>query len=137
MGLILDSSILIAEERRGNDLRHALSNLAARFAGEEVAVSVITVLELAHGVARSNTPQRRLNHQKFLDDLLLALPVHAVTIPVALRAGQMDGENRTKGIRLAIPDLLIGVTALELGYRVATSNLRHFQMIPGLTVISV
>jgi hypothetical protein len=30
MGLILDSSILIAEERRGNDLRHALSNLAAR-----------------------------------------------------------------------------------------------------------
>jgi predicted nucleic acid-binding protein len=137
MGLILDSSILIAEERRGNDLRHALSNLAARFAGEEVAVSVITVLELAHGVARSNTPQRRLNHQKFLDDLLLAVPVHAVTIPVALRAGQIDGENKAKGIHLAIPDLLIGVTALELDYRVATANLRHFQMIPGLTVLPV
>jgi len=30
--------------------------------------------------------------------------------------------------------LLIGVSALELGYAVGTSNLRHFQMIPKLVV---
>jgi predicted nucleic acid-binding protein len=30
---------------------------------------------------------------------------------------------------------LIGVTALELGYSVATGNLRHFEMIPGLSVV--
>jgi predicted nucleic acid-binding protein len=29
---------------------------------------------------------------------------------------------------------LIGVTALELGYGIATANLRHFQQIPGLSV---
>jgi predicted nucleic acid-binding protein len=29
---------------------------------------------------------------------------------------------------------LIGATALELDYSVATSNLRHFQRIPGLSV---
>jgi predicted nucleic acid-binding protein len=68
---------------------------------------------------------------------VLSVPVHAVSIQVALRAGQIDGENDSRGIRLAIPDLLIGVTALELGYRVATTNTRHFQMIPGLEVVSI
>jgi predicted nucleic acid-binding protein len=54
---------------------------------------------------------------------------------VALRAGQIDGENTAKGIRLALADLLIEVTALELGYGVATGNLRHFQMVPGLEIV--
>jgi predicted nucleic acid-binding protein len=65
------------------------------------------------------------------------VPVHPVTVPVALRAGQIDGENTAKGVRLALADLLIGVTALELGYRVATGNLRHFQMVPGLEIVSI
>ena len=63
--------------------------------------------------------------------------MHPVTTSVALRAGQIDGENTAKGVRLALSDLLIGVTALELGYRVATANLRHFRMVPGLDVISI
>jgi predicted nucleic acid-binding protein len=54
---------------------------------------------------------------------------------VALRVGQIDGENQAKGVRLPLADLWIGVTALELGYSVATGNLRHFQMIPGLSVV--
>ena len=34
-----------------------------------------------------------------------------------------------------LADLLIGATALELGYSVLTSNRRHFGQIPGLTVV--
>jgi predicted nucleic acid-binding protein len=49
--------------------------------------------------------------------------------------GQIDGENQAKGFRLPLSDRLIGVTALELGYGVATGNLRHFQKIPGLWVV--
>jgi predicted nucleic acid-binding protein len=47
----------------------------------------------------------------------------------------MDGENQARGVRLPLSDLLIGVTALELGYSVATANVRHFRMISGLTVV--
>jgi predicted nucleic acid-binding protein len=47
----------------------------------------------------------------------------------------MDGENTARGVRVALPDLVIGVTALDLGYKVATANLRHFQMIPGLRIV--
>ncbi len=137
MGLILDSSVLIAAERKGQTARQALAGIALSVAGEDVAVSVITLIELAHGVARANTPERKATRQQFLNELMAALPVHLITIPVALRAGHIDGENTAKGIRIALSDLLIGVTALELGYRVATANVRHFQMISGLEIVPI
>jgi hypothetical protein len=62
------------------------------------------------------------------------MPVYPVTVEVALRAGQLDGENQAHGLQLALPDLLIGVTALELGYSVGTSNVRHFGEVLGLSV---
>ena len=34
-------------------------------------------------------------------------------------------------------DLVIGVTAREFGYAVATANVRHFRMIPNLAIASV
>jgi predicted nucleic acid-binding protein len=101
-----------------------------------VALSVVTLIELAHGAARADTPERKAMRRQFLNELTSAVPVHPVTVSVALRAGQIDGENTAMGVRLALADLLIGVTALELGYRVATGNLRHFQMVPGLEIIS-
>ena len=135
MGLILGSSVLISKERRGGNARQILmEEIARRFPGEEVGLSVVTVIELAHGAARADSPERKLMRRQFLDELLTALPVHPVTVAVALRAGQVDGENTTHGLRIALADLLIGVTALELGYSVATGNLRHFQMVPGLMV---
>jgi predicted nucleic acid-binding protein len=114
-----------------------LTKLEAQFGGKEIALSIVTIVELAHGIAPADTLQRRAKRQEYLNHVTTALRVHATTIPIALRAGQIDGENTAKGIRLALSDLLIGVTALELGYHVATSNVRHFQMIPDLTVLSV
>ena len=35
---------------------------------------------------------------------------------------------------MPLADLIIGACALELGYAVATHNVRHFQLIPGLDV---
>lgn len=137
MGLVLDSTVFIAAERQGLTARQTLADIGSRFPGEQFALSVVTVIELAHGVARADSPQRRTTRQRYLDELVLASPVHPITIPIALRAGQIDGESTAKGIRIAFPDLLIGVTALELGYRIATANLRHFQAIPGLAVLSL
>ena len=100
-----------------------------------MALSVVTLIELAHGAARADTPERKAMRRQFLRELTTALPVHPVTVPVALRAGQIDGESSAKGIRIALSDLLIGVTALELGYHVATANVRHFKMVPGLEIV--
>jgi predicted nucleic acid-binding protein len=126
---------LIAAERKGRNARQALAEIAVRAAGEDVALSVVTVLELAHGAARANTPQRKTARQQFIHELMAAVPVHPVSASVALRAGQIDGESTARGVTLPLSDLLIGVTALELGYRVATGNVRHFQVVPGVSVV--
>jgi tRNA(fMet)-specific endonuclease VapC len=136
VGLILDSSVLIAAERTGKNAHQALQEIAQRAAHEDVALSVVTLIELAHGAARADTPARKSTRQQFLHELMTAVPVHLLTVPMALRAGQIDGQNAAKGVRVALADLLIGATALELGYRVATGNLRHFHMVPGLDVVS-
>jgi len=57
--------VLIAAERKGQNAWRALTDIAARVPGEDVAVSVITLAELAHGVARANTPERRYCGNRF------------------------------------------------------------------------
>ena len=135
MGLILDSSVLIAAERQGKNARQVLTAIRENIGETEVGISVVTLIELAHGAARADTPQRRIKRQKFIEELISAMPVYPVTVAIALRAGQPDGEKQAQGLKFALPDLLIGVTALELGYSVGTSNVRHFGDVPGLSVL--
>jgi predicted nucleic acid-binding protein len=137
MGLILDSSVLITAERQGKNARQMLAGFADTVGNAEIAISVVTLIELAHGASRADTPQRKAKRLQFIEEVLTALPIHSVTVSIALRAGQIDGENQARGVRLPLSDLLIGVTALELDYGVATSNLRHFQSIPGLSVVQL
>ena len=63
--------------------------------------------------------------------------IQPVTVPIALRAGQIDGQSQAQGVHIPLSDLLIGASALELGYAVGTANVRHFQLIPGLKVIQL
>ena len=135
MGVILDSSILITAERQGNNARQMLAAISPQLGDTEIALSVLTLLELAHGAARADTVERKASREGFIEELLTALPIHPVTAAIALRTGQIDGENQAKGVRIPLADLLIGVTPLELGYDVATRNVRHFHMIPGLSVM--
>jgi predicted nucleic acid-binding protein len=134
MGLILDSSILIAAERQGQNARQVLTAIAQGIGETEVGVSVVTLIELAHGAARADTPDRRSRRKRFIEELLTAIPIYPVTVSIALRTGQLDGENQLRGLRIPLADLLIGVTALELGYGLYTTNIRHFNRVSGLSV---
>lgn len=100
----------------------------------QIAVSVVSVMELEHGIWRADNPIRTVRRRKFLEDLIQYVPVYPVTIELARMAGRIDAEQQTKGIRIAFQDLLIGVSALRLGYAVATHNVRHFERIPNLVV---
>jgi predicted nucleic acid-binding protein len=135
MGLILDSSVLITAERQGKNARQVLAAMSKHLGEVEVGISVVTLIELAHGAARADTPGRRSDRQRFIQELLTAMPVYPVTISIALRTGQLDGENQIRGVRIPLADLLISVTALELGYSVHTANLRHFKQVPGLSIV--
>jgi predicted nucleic acid-binding protein len=134
MGLILDSSVLIAAERRGQTVGQLLKQLIGAMGDQETALSAIALVELAHGIHRADTPQRRAGRELFIQELLADVPVYPFTQPIALLAGRIDGEQQSQGVKLPFQDLLIGATALHLGYTVLTGNPRHFQMIPGLVV---
>lgn len=137
MGLILDSSVLVAGEREGKNARQILTIIAQEVGEAEVGISVVTLIELAHGAARADTQERKAGWEMFIQELLTALPIYPITVPLALRTGQLDGESQARGTRVPLPDLLIGVAALDLGYSVATSNVRHFRQVPGLSVVQL
>jgi predicted nucleic acid-binding protein len=137
LGLILDSSVIIAAERKRQTVEDLLTSIEQAFGEVEIAISAVTLAELVHGVARANIPEIRIARRAFIDELKKHVPVHPVTDSTAEIAGQISGEQAAKGITLPADDLLIGASAIEQGYAVATLNVRHFQKIPGLQVLEV
>jgi predicted nucleic acid-binding protein len=135
LGLILDSSVIITGERRGQTIRQILEQLHAAHGEVEMGLSVVTVVELVHGIQRAKDEPRRERRQAFVDELIRDVPVHPVNLEIARLAGRIEGERASHGITVAFEDLLIATTALQLGFAVATSNVRHFQLIPGLTIV--
>jgi predicted nucleic acid-binding protein len=136
LGLILDSSVIIAAERKGQTVEALLTLIRDMFGEIEIAISAVTVAELVHGVVRSRTSEIRERRRSFIDELKKHVPVHPVTESTAEIAGQLSGEQAARGITLPADDLLIGASAIEQGYAVATLNARHFQKIPGLRIVS-
>jgi tRNA(fMet)-specific endonuclease VapC len=72
---------------------------------------------------------------EFIERLCRDVPVHPVTLDIARKVRRIEGEQEAKGIQFAFEDLVIGVTALHLGYAVMTLNARNFQRIPGVSVV--
>jgi predicted nucleic acid-binding protein len=137
MGLILDSSVVIAAERRGESVEKLIERVVSVAGDQDAALSAVGVTELAHGIYRAQTPEIRERRQAFIDDLLRALAVYPYTTATALLAAKIDGEQQAHGITIPFGDLLVGVTALELGFPVLTVNLRHFRLIPGLQIVQI
>ena len=135
MGLILDSSVVIDAERRGETVVRLIERVVSISGDQEAALSAVGLTELIHGLHRANTPALRLRRQAFLDELLADMVVYPYTREAALVAGRVDAEQRSRGVVIPYPDLLIGATALTLGFSVLTANLRHFQHLPGLSVL--
>jgi predicted nucleic acid-binding protein len=137
VGIILDSSIIIAAERRGHTVREILEQVKAAQGEIELGLSVVTIAELVHGAYRTKTQAQQQRRLEFIDRLSNDLPMHPVTLAIARLAGRIEGQQEAMGIQFAFEDLLIGATALHLGYEVATLNLRDFKRIPGLPVIQL
>ena len=104
---------------------------------QDAALSAVGLTELIHGIYRAQTPQLRARRESFLLELLADLTVYPYTKETAMLAGKIDGEQQGQGVVIPFGDLLIGATALSLGFSVLTTNLRHFQKIPGLSVLQL
>lgn len=137
MGVILDSSILIAGERRKDSVWEILERVEAVCGKTVAALSAVTAVELTHGIYRAKIDTDRKRRETFVEEIFHAVAVHPLTLEVARLAGRIHGEQMGRGVTIDFPDLIIGATARHLGFDVVTLNVKHFQTIPGLNVVSL
>jgi predicted nucleic acid-binding protein len=137
VGLILDSSVAIAAERRGDTVQAFLQHAIDAAGDQEAALSAVAVVELVHGIHRADIPERRARREAFVEELLSTVAIYPLTTEIAKLAGTLDAEQQRSGIVIPFADLLSGATALALNYSVLTGNARHFRCIPGLAVMQL
>lgn len=75
MGLILDSTVVITGGRQGHSVRQILEQIQTAYSETEIGLSVVTVVELTHGVYRAKVEERRQRRQAFVDELTRDVPV--------------------------------------------------------------
>jgi predicted nucleic acid-binding protein len=75
--VILDSSVVIASERRGHSVLEILEQLRAAQGDIDIGLSVVTVAELTHGAYRSKNERDRLRRLAFIERLCQDVPVNA------------------------------------------------------------
>ena len=130
MGVILDTSVLIEAERREPEIQQF-----AESREEEVfGLSVISVTELLHGVHRANSTTRRLKRSAYVEKVIELFPIYNFEISIARIYAELWSDLSKRGIQIGSHDLIIGSTALSLGFSVATYNKRHFERIEGLKI---
>jgi len=137
MGIILDSSVVIAAERRGDNVERLIEQVINISGDQEAALSAVGLTELIHGIYRTRSSAVRHRRESFIKELLADLTVYPYTKEAAILAGKLDGEQQSKGVVIPYTDLLIGATALSLGFSLLTVNLRDFNKIPSLKVMKL
>ena len=130
MGVILDTSVVIEAERREFEIKKFTENREEEIFG----LSVISVSELLHGVHRADSTKRRLKRSAFVEKVIELFPVYVFGISTARIYSEIWSELSRKGVQIGAHDLIIGATALSLGFSVATFSIRHFEMIEGLNL---
>jgi tRNA(fMet)-specific endonuclease VapC len=133
MGMILDSSVLIAAERKRFDLVGFLS----AHPNETFFITAITASELLHGCARAIDLAIRERRIRFVEGLLQDY----VALPFALAEARTHAglwvELERKGILIGERDLLIAAIAKANGHTIATANRDEFARVPGLALEEV
>ncbi len=137
MGLILDTCILIAGERRGESIEDILRQTRTSQGEVDIAISAVSAVELTHGIYRAKSEGQRELRRVFVEGAFQVLIVHPVSLEIAQLAGRIEGEQAAQGVVIPFEDLVIGATALWFGFDLATLNVRHFEVIPDLNVVTL
>ncbi|KAF0170072.1 MAG: hypothetical protein FD161_4800 [Limisphaerales bacterium] len=133
MGLILDTSLLVAHERRKFDLPAFLLS----HADEPVAIAAITYSELLHGWHRAADPRIKTERALYVAGVRRDCTIVPFTEAQAEHHARVWAELESRGVLIGAHDLQIAATALSLDYAVATLNEKEFARVPGLRLAQV
>ena len=130
MGVIVDSCIFIAAERKRLDLAAFVEvNDPQRY------MSSATLSELLRGVYRAGTGERRMHREQYVRGLPERFPVVDFGVSEAESHAILVSSLEAEGHPIGAYDSIIAATALAHDWSVATLNLSEFQRVPGLKVV--
>jgi tRNA(fMet)-specific endonuclease VapC len=129
VGLIIDTSVLVAAERTGVAL-----DLPA---DEQVGLSTVVLMEYWKGVERADSSLRRRRRVEFFEHATAAFELFSVTAATATMAARVWADLVRAGTTIGAVDLLIAASALERDWAIATLDLRHFERVPGLRIVTL
>ncbi len=95
---------------------------------ESLAISTVTVAELAFGVAKSTRADSRAKLENFLSKF----PIVDWDQDAAWIYGNVRKDLEAKGQRIGERDLLLACQALALDATMVTNNTREFERVEGL-----
>lgn len=130
MGLILDSSLLIADERGKFDM----AGFLRQFPSVQPVIAAITASELLHGVERAQDTARKARRQRHVEQILATISIQPFDLAQARVHARIWAELETRGQMIGPHDLLIAAAALAHGHELATLNVQEFQRVNGLKV---
>lgn len=128
MGLILDSSILIAAERKRFDLE---AFIGAEAPMEDLFIAAITASELLHGLHRAR-PGGRDKREAYVESVIRETPTLPFDLHCARHHAKLWATLGAAGQRIGPHDMLIAATCLRFGFRLATLNEDEFKRVHGL-----
>jgi len=127
VGLVVDTSVLVAAEREAASLGVP--------ADEEVGLSTVVLMEYWKGVERADGALRRRRRVEFFERATATFQLFPVTAATATTAARVWSDLVDVGIAIGAVDLLIAATALERDWTLMTLDMRHFGRVPGLRVL--
>ena len=131
MGLILDSSVLIADEREQFNLSAWLRSRPP----EPVAASAITVSELWFGVEAETNATRARRRRRWLEKTFRRLEVVPLDAALARVHARIWAQLSEAGQMIGPHDLLVAAAAIHRRWAVTTFNAGEFRRVPGLEVV--
>jgi tRNA(fMet)-specific endonuclease VapC len=133
MGLLIDTSALVALERGGPDLGQKFEDAVL---SEAVGIPAIVFGELLSGVEMADTPARALERRRKVSEVANRLAVIPFDRAAAERWASLYATLRRRGELIPANDLCVAATALELGFGVLVgpSGESHYRRVPALRV---
>jgi tRNA(fMet)-specific endonuclease VapC len=113
---------LIAAERDKLDLDAVLANRP----GEQLRLAAITVAELHEGVERADSRARAEKRRALIESYISRMPVADLDAAITREYARLRVSLMAVSTVIGAHDLQIAVTALVIGYQVATKDLRSF-----------
>jgi predicted nucleic acid-binding protein len=103
LGVVLDSSTVIAAERRNLPLPQLIEAIQTAHGEIEISLSPVTV----DGIYRAKTPEASQRRRAYIEEMADLVPVHPVTKEMAFLVGRIQGQEAAKGNVLPLNDLMI------------------------------